>query len=359
MSSAAEPRRVLGSGPLNAAIVLVGEAPGETEERHGIPFCGQSGEELGKMLAEAGLNKNHLRLTNVFKTRPPGNKLEAWCGSKKEMPPGYAFPPLFTAKYLRPEYCGAVGELKDELATLAPNLIITAGSTACWALGLPNISRSRGLVTSIGLQDNGGGQRSVKVLPIYHPAAVLRNWAWRPITIADLLKARHEAAFPELRRPERELWIEPTLTEVKEFFSQFLGAECREVSLDVETKRGQITCISLAPSATLSLCIPFWDPRKDGQSYWSLEDEYVIWKMLASLLRTRVKAGLRTVGQNLLYDIQYLAEQGVRLPFCSDDTMLMHHALHPEMQKGLGFLASIYTNELSWKQMVKDLGRDK
>jgi len=61
-----------------------------------------------------------------------------------------------------------------------------------------------------------------------------------------------------------------------------------------------------------------------------------------------------SVFQNGLYDIHFLWRRyGISVPNAIDDTMLMHHAFQPEMEKGLGFLASIYTDEQSWKFMRK------
>lgn len=348
----AEVKRVPGTGPRDAKIVIVGDVPGETEERHGIPFCGTAGEELKKLMSEAGLDKSKCYQTNVFKVRPPNGKIESWYRGKKELPPEYpsGVRPIVAGKYLCPEMLGAVEELRLELASLKPNLILVAGSVACWALGLEAITRSRGVVSA-----SPWG----KVLPIYHPSAVLSNWAFRPIVLADLLKAEREHHYPELRRPERTLWIEPTMEEVKEFCTSYLEPAPR-VSFDIETKGGTITCISLAPSETLSLCIPLWDRRRPNGSYWSVEDEVTIWKILHRYLVMLPMTGKKgLLAQNGLYDIQYLAEYGLFVPRLADDTMLAHHALFPEMKKGLGFLASVYTNELSWKQMVKDLGKDK
>ena len=55
--------------------------------------------------------------------------------------------------------------------------------------------------------------------------------------------------------------------------------------------------------------------------------------------------------QNGMYDLQYLLKMGLRPKALAEDTMLMHHSMFPELQKGLGFLGSIYTNESSWKLM--------
>lgn len=343
--------RVPPYGPRDAKIVIVGEAPGETEDQMGVPFCGSSGEELRKMLLEAGIKKSDCYLTNVFKTRPPDNKLDAWCVDKEQLPPGYNLPALIPRRFIAPGYAHAVSDLHAELEGLAPHLIILAGGTACWALGIGSISQSRGVITS---------WRGKKVLPIYHPAAIFRQWHLRVITVGDLIKAKYESSFPEIRRPERELWIEPTLQEVQEFFRLFIEP-ATEVSLDIENPGGTLNCISLSPSESLSLCIPFVDHRKPDKHYWTFQEEAVIWRLLRNLLIKRTIARtVRTIGQNLLYDVQHLDRQAqCRLACISDDTMLAHHAMFPEMQKGLGFLGSVYTNELSWKDMGKELWKDK
>lgn len=338
-------------GPKDAKIVIIGEAPGETEDQLGVPFCGNSGEELRKMLFEAGIKKSECYLTNVFKIRPPDNKLDAWCVNKEDLPDGYGLPPLFPRRFIAPWYGLARCELHEELDRLSPNLIIAAGGVACWALDIGSISQNRGVITKWGRH---------KVLPVYHPSAIFKQWQLRTITIGDLIKAKYESSFPEIRRPERELWIEPTLEEVQEFFRLHLDT-ATEVSLDIENPGGTLNCISFSPSANLSLCIPFVDHRKPDKSYWTFQEEVLIWRLIRHLLITRTIQGtIRTIGQNLLYDVQHLDRQAdCRLACISDDTMLAHHAMFPEMQKGLGFLGSVYTNELSWKDMAKELWKDK
>jgi uracil-DNA glycosylase len=344
-------KRVEAWGPKDAKIVIVAEAPGETEERLGRPLCGASGELLREMLGIAGIDMDECYLTNVFKTRPPGNKIELWCCKKSELPSDYPadIPAFGTGKYFKPEYLHYRSELHKELSELSPNLIILAGNAALWAFDMPSVGRSRGVVAS---------SKWGKVLPIYHPAAVLRNWSWRPITITDLQKAAYESGFPEIRYIERELWIEPTLQEVHEYFSNYLDPATL-VSCDIETNKTGITCVALAPSAQSAICIPLWDPLKPDQSYWTFEEERVVWGRLKQLLRTRVlipkdQGGVELLGQNFLFDVQHLVEYGVKIPRVDHDTMLKHHAMYPGMLKGLGFLASIYTNERSWKHMVKD-----
>lgn len=67
-------RIVNGTGPTNADVVLIGEAPGESEDEQGIPFVGQSGTLLTKTLGEHGLPREAVRITNTVRCRPPNNR---------------------------------------------------------------------------------------------------------------------------------------------------------------------------------------------------------------------------------------------------------------------------------------------
>ena len=68
-------------GPRDAGIVVIGEAPGREEEASGQPFVGVSGEELSRMLAEAGIVRSRCFITNAVKERPADNKLGLWIKS--------------------------------------------------------------------------------------------------------------------------------------------------------------------------------------------------------------------------------------------------------------------------------------
>ncbi|MEK6809582.1 MAG: uracil-DNA glycosylase, partial [Nanoarchaeota archaeon] len=65
---------VPGEGPKDAKIMVVGEAPGEEEDRQGLPFAGRSGKLLDKMLEVAGFDRKKLFITNTVKHRPPQNR---------------------------------------------------------------------------------------------------------------------------------------------------------------------------------------------------------------------------------------------------------------------------------------------
>lgn len=325
------------SGPRSATIALVGEAWGEQEALTGLPFVGSSGQELTRMLKQAGIERSDCFLTNTFNLRPPDNKIEHLFVPKTQLPPGYSLPPVSLGKYLAPEHIPHIERLRVELATVRPNIIVALGNTPLWALTQSSgINKVRGTISDNLLLPG------VKILPTYHPAYILRDWAARPIAIVDLMKAERESHFPEIRRPEREVIINPTLGEVL----QFCSASHPILSIDIETRRGQIDCIGFAPSPKRCLVVPFMNDR--FESYWPTAGmETIVWRCIKQLL----ERPMPKLFQNGLYDLQYIMQMGIRPRNAIDDTMLLHHALYPEMRKGLGFLGSLYTNEASWKLM--------
>lgn len=330
------------SGPRDAKIAIVGEAWGEQEAIVQKPFQGYSGQELTRMLSEAGIERRQTFLTNVFALRPQQNDIASLCGSKTEVGADYPFPHLGKiGQYLRPEYFGELERLKAELAQVNPNVVIALGATACWALlGTNGIGALRGTVAM-------ARDLPLKVLPTYHPAAVLRNWAWRPIAIADLLKAKKESTFPEIKRPSRFILVNPSLDEMTSWISSHLP-DGSETACDIETKYGMVEMVGFSAGPLHAMVVPFWD-RARGGNYWpSANVEHDARNLVKSILEN---PSITKIFQNGLYDLQYLLKEGFRPRGCREDTMLLHHSLYPEMQKGLGFLGSVYTSEPAWKMM--------
>lgn len=329
-------------------IALVGEAWGADEERERRPFVGAAGRELNRLLAEAGLRRADCYVTNVFNLRPKGNKIETLCGPKAGSLAGY--PPLVKGKYIRAEFKPELERLRDELCEVNPNLVVALGNTPMWALtGRTAISKFRG-ATLLSSHTVSG----FKVLPTYHPASLFRGadqWANRPIICADLHKANREQHFPEIRRPFREIWIEPTLEDINEFFARYITNDCL-LSVDIETIGREITCIGFAPNHRIALVVPFYDSKRKDRNYWpSAEVERNAWKTIRVLLECQRP---RKLFQNGLFDIAVLYRgYGIRVAGAAEDTMLLHYSLQPEMLKGLGFLGSMYCDEGAWKELRK------
>lgn len=341
-------------------IVLVGEAWGQKELMFAHAFVGPSGAELARMLAEINLapalstpypsefdmmahwklvlREADIDIANVFDHHPPDNKIDTCFANPKDG--GITtLPPLKPGKYIRPDLLFHVENLWRRLDAAKPNLIVAFGNTACWAiLGEAKISTIRGTVKI-------SPKLGYKVLPTYHPAAVLHQWNLRTIVLADLEKAKKEAEFNDIKRIERWLTVEPTLQDI----AAWIERPADFYAVDIETKfRRQISMIGFARTATDALVIPFIDETKPDYNYWpTIEMEMFAWRLADIALKRPVPK----LFQNGVFDLTHLLMAGFRPTMCQDDTMLLHHALYPEMLKGLGFLGSIYSDEISWKQM--------
>lgn len=316
-------------------LMLVGEAPGKSEEMVGKPFVGTSGQELDRMLADAGLDRNSCSLSNVFLERPENNDLTKWMVNSKS---GGVGTPIAKGKYFKEKEYAERERLYREIESVRPNLIIAFGNTACWALlDKTGISYLRGTVSK-------SPYVSAKVLPTYHPAAILRQWEFRATTVTDLIKARRESAYPELRFPSLKAIIEPTLDDCRAAVLRLRSGGT--ISYDIETAVGQITCIGFAVKG-FAITIPFVSYRRPDFSYWPEQEEILAWGIVREILNLPNEK----VTQNGLYDIQYLMKYNIRPRNSIHDTMLLHHSMMPEMPKSLAFLGSVYTNYPSWKQM--------
>ena len=136
---------VFGTGDPQAALVFVGEAPGEEEDRQGEPFVGAAGQLLNRIIEAIGLRRNQVYLLNVVKCRPPGNR-----------------------NPLPDELAACRPILEAELACLKPQVVCALGNFAAQALlqTEERISRLRGRFHTLG---------DIQVMPTYHPAYILRN----------------------------------------------------------------------------------------------------------------------------------------------------------------------------------------
>lgn len=355
-------------------LVVLGEARGSEEDRINSSFVGPSSIELLNQLDEAkiltltGEDKSFLRKywdtrdphlldaiwrlhsdeihrTNVLNFHPHANKLEFVCGPKASGISGY--PTLIKSGYLSAEYEPELDRLADELIAHNPNLIVCLGNTPLWALaGKTGVSKLRG--TTLYSTHTVDG---FKILPTYHPAAVLRQWELRPTVIMDLMKAKREMEYGEIRRPNCEIWIEPTLDDISRFIELYI-TDCDLLSVDIETSGQRVTCIGFAPRADLALVVPFDDTRAAKGNYWpTAEHERQCWEIIRRVLED---GSIPKLFQNGVYDIGFLMRSyGILVQGAKEDTMLAHHARQPESLKGLGYLGSIYTDHGSWKHMRK------
>ena len=335
-------------GPIPAPIMIVGEAPGEEEIRTGKPFMGAAGAELNKLLAEAGIARGQCFVTNVVRERPPKNDINAFIPqTKKEITSDCV---EINSRMVRPPVVRGIKLLNLEIASVKPNVIIALGNTPLWALtGASGISKWRGSM----LYANG-----VKLIPTFHPAAVLRQWDLRAITLQDLRRAarfRSGAAFP---LPGWQFTLRPTYEQVLLILSQLQNrldsGERLRLSFDLETRAGHIACAGISWDRVHGLCIPFMQVTTPA-GYWSEDQEAVIVFRLARVLCSQ---NARVVGQNLLYDAQYTWRHWRFVPNVVQDTMVSEHSLFSSQPKALAFIASKYCDYyVYWKDEGKTWGQ--
>jgi len=314
------------------------------------PFAGSAGYTLKGILSQSGIVMDECAIDCVFpfQVKPTLSIEKNLFGKRTESIKG--IPALKRGKYIKKEYYVFVEALQVRIRELNPNLIIAVGPASAWAtIGTGMIASCRGIPTESLYTKH-------KVIPINNMLAVLRDWTMRPIVIADCCKALRQSYFPEVIRPERNIWLEPTLKDLEIFYENYIR-HSQVLSIDIETAQEQITCIGFAPSTSVALVVPFYSRTAVRKNYWkTLEEELKAWKFV------RRMCGLdkAVVGQNFLYDVRFLWEKyGITVPYMANDTMLLQHAQQPEMKKSLGFLASIHTNEASWKFMRTKSTRKK
>ncbi len=163
---------VFGAGDANADLMFVGEAPGAEEDRQGLPFVGRAGGLLNELLGGIGLTRSDVFVANTLKCRPPGNR----------------DPQPIEIDSCRPY-------LLSQVELIEPKVIATLGNFATKLIteNPTGITRVRGTP-----QVHTLGERTVHVLPILHPAAVLRNPNMRPTMEGDFRTLRELIDAPEL-----------------------------------------------------------------------------------------------------------------------------------------------------------------
>jgi uracil-DNA glycosylase family 4 len=145
---------VPGEGDPNAEVMVVGEAPGASEDKQGRPFVGRAGKFLDQLLAEAGLAREQVYITNVVKARPPGNRDPRADEVAHHLP-----------------------WLEAQLALIHPRLVVPLGRHA-----LAHFSDDAKISEVHGTELT---ERGRTLFPMYHPAAALHNQSLRATLLDD------------------------------------------------------------------------------------------------------------------------------------------------------------------------------
>jgi uracil-DNA glycosylase family 4 len=327
------------SGPLNAKVLIVGEAPGAEEEVQGVPFVGSSGIELTRMLHEAGFVREECFLTNVCKYRPPMNDISAFFIDSKQTKPNELI-------------LEGVKELKDEISAVKPQLILALGNTPLWALtGQRGITKWRGSMLSYTGENP---TISSSLMPTFHPALIMREWGYRAIAVHDLKRARQCLSNGGWPARSVRFSVRPSFSDTMDVLGVHLAKAKQvpiELASDIETRAGHIACHGLAWSDSEAISIPFMCVERP-QGYWTVDEEISIWERQRELM---THPNVSIIGQNYLFDAQYFARRWGYLPRLRHDTMWMQHVAFAGLPKGLDFLSSMYRR---YHRYWKDEGKN-
>lgn len=275
---------VFGYGPDTADLVLVGEAPGDTEVLEGKPFVGRAGQLLNKVLEEVGIDRDACYITNAVNCRPVPHRAPK-------------------AK----EIAACRNRLIAEIRQRAPRMVVALGNAAVQALmGRHNMGDVHGTV-------NWCADVNAFVVPTYHPAAVLRSPGYYIDLIRDMQRAAlylHEKKVLTSVAQEVEYVTLHNHDHVLELVERLESLS--EVAVDVESASdGSLLCIGLAWRGDKAVVV-----TKDA-----LVDKRTV-PMLNSALKGKV-----LIGHNLKFDVKQLWRAGVSDVRVGEDTMLMSYTL--------------------------------
>ncbi len=325
--------RIKADGKKSARIVLIGEAGGRDEAKALRPFVGWSGKLLAKWWADVGLSRKDLWIDNVFPFTPPMVR-----GT-----PQLSMVHPDDIKFWTANLHERLSELTDV------RVIVPTGNLALKALtGLKDITKYRGSILNYWIPET---ERQVKVIPTIHPAATARRPIWAKACVADWQRIAEEAKTSEITLPQREHFTHPTLDDLKWFEENEIGGpkggSLDEVlAIDCEWAPTQLLCVGFACRNNFSFTVP------TTVEYWSS-------KARLQTALEYVKAWCGNVMPKVLHhghSDAYVLHQlnGIRINNYVWDTLAMHHALDPNSDHDLAYLASVYTRQPYWKDEAKD-----
>lgn len=313
--------------PSARRIAVIGEACSAGDIEKGRPFTGAAGALLSQFLNSVGIDRDSCFLGNVCQQRAPGGK----------------------AAFLKWNSAAIQDGLKQlglDLAVFKPDFCLLLGTLPLKAMSGEHrtIGNWRG-----SLFESDALLPGVKCMAVYHPDSVQIDYGLTGVCRFDYARAAREARTGWTAPPTDRIEIDLGLTQLLLRLSLVLQRK-QHVALDIEGYCSGISCIGFATSPNDAFVVPF--SRQDGTSYWDEATEIMLWEAVAAVLES---TDVPKVLHNALYELFCLGWYGVCIRNISDDTMMLAHELHAELEKSLGFIASIYTSHFYWKGERKTL----
>ena len=292
------------------SFYVLGEAPGQNEDRAGRAFVGSSGNLLWRLLRQFGVERSQCRVANVFWRRPPNNNIEI----AKRMPEWT-------------EYCQ---KTREDILESQPKVILALGRTALELLfgDQFKISEIRGYWLN---------WKGIPVMPTYHPASVLRFYSHYLPFSSDLRKAclyfHNLTSIPDASNFTIYESSPEKVTELIEFALQTQSP----IAVDIEVQQGQEWFCDL-----IGVAVSIGDSVVASNSFPTSSVQ-------ASLRKLAQQTSL-AIFHNAVFDLTWLyGEFAIEFMEAPHDTMIMHHILLPDQPKSLEFCSSLWLSIPAWK----------
>ncbi len=155
-------KTVFGVGNKNADLMFIGEAPGESEDKSGIPFVGRAGKLFDKYLTALGINRDDVYIANILKCRPPNNR-----------------------DPLPEEQDACITHLREQVRLINPKIIVCLGRISAMRLIKPDfkITKEHGIFFKKG---------AFEIVAVYHPSLLLRDPSKREEMYADMKRIKQK-----------------------------------------------------------------------------------------------------------------------------------------------------------------------
>jgi len=343
------------SGPADARLMIVTECVSSRDLYSNIIL---NDREFDRMLSDAGLNRAQCFVTALIREQVYGQAFDTQIAkAKKDITPDHV--PLHD-RYVLPTVTNSLARLVQDIELVKPKIILALGNGALFALtGKFGVKSWRSSL----LEYTTPSGHKCHVIPTYHPSYIQSVWKDRNTTIHDFRKAwSHALEEAPIVSPDYNFLIEPSFTAAASCLRDLIkrcDAGPLKLSVDIETRGGHIACIGFAWSNTDAICIPQlravspempnWQARIH---YWREEEEAFLTYLMYQLL---THPNVEVIGQNFIYDAQYIFRHLHFIPRFKRDTMLAQHSMFSNMPKGLDVLASLYCkHHVYWKDESKN-----
>lgn len=326
--------KVPASGPHNARIALVGEAPSYKEVKEGAPFVGPAGWQLDRMLVAAGLDRAELFITNIVDEEVPQGEAKdnAFFRRVKQ---GRKVMSVQPTKLYMDGILRVVGELKE----VKPHVVVPLGNYALWGL-----TQKTGITSWRGSIMESTMIRGLKVVPTIHPAFYTQQGGYNSnkqvLGIWDFQRIAEEAKTRKISLPQYDIQINPSYDQIERAVERLLAAQFMVVDTEWYGPN-QLAYIGFTDSPDWAIVIPA-----------TTQHAYRAYKQLLS-------SPVPKVIQNRPFDDLALHRQGIEILGEVDDTMNAWHACWGDVgEKGLDTICSVLTRQPYYKDQLKYVQRN-